>query len=125
MSDPLGAQLLRFSIVGMGNTAFGYGVYCLGLFLGLPYWLASLVALLLGIFVSFAAQKRFVFKSSIQGRLGKFVVIWAMIYGVNIGFIRVFAGFGFGYYIAGALAMAPTVILSFLSSKYVVFRRDP
>ncbi len=122
LPDELRGQMLRFLVVGIGNTTLSYGVYCLGLYLGLPYWLASLMALFVGLAVGFVAQSRLVFKSSLEGRLPTFVMVWAIIYGANIALISLFVAFGMTYYMAGALGLLPTVALSFLCNRYLVFR---
>ena len=115
-------QLVRFLIVGLGNTIFSYAVYALGLFMGLPYWLASLVALVIGIAVGFVTQGRLVFRSSLEGRLPIFVTVWAALYGVNILVIRLLTDLGIDAYLAGAIATLPTVALSFALNRLVVFR---
>jgi putative flippase GtrA len=115
-------QLGRFLIVGLGNTVFSYAVYALGLFMGLPYWLASLVALVIGIAVGFVMQGRLVFRSSLEGRLPVFVAVWAALYGVNILVIRLLTNLGIDAYLAGAMATVPTVALSFALNRLVVFR---
>lgn len=114
--------MLRFFVVGVANTTLSYAVYCLGLYLGLPYWLASLMALFVGLAVGFVAQGRLVFKSSLKGRLPAFAMVWVLIYGANIALISLFAAFGMTYYMAGALGLVPTVALSFLCNRYLVFR---
>jgi putative flippase GtrA len=42
--DVVDSQLRRFVLVGGLNTAFGVGVYCLAIFIGLPYFVATLVS---------------------------------------------------------------------------------
>ena len=120
--DDVRSQLVRFLVIGFGNTVFSYAVYALGLFMGLPYWLASLVALVIGIAVGFVTQGRLVFRSSLEGRLPIFVAVWAALYVVNILVIRILTDFGVDAYLAGAIATLPTVALSFVLNRLVVFR---
>ena len=120
--DDVRSQLVRFLVIGFGNTVFSYAVYALGLFMGLPYWLASLVALVIGIAVGFVTQGRLVFRSSLDGRLPIFVAGWAALYVVNILVIRILTDFGVDAYLAGAIATLPTVALSFVLNRLVVFR---
>ena len=40
--NKIDSQFIRFVFVGILNTAFGYGVYCLMLWIGLSYWWATL-----------------------------------------------------------------------------------
>lgn len=116
------AQLIRFGLVGGLNTGFSYGVYALGLFVGLSFYLASLLALILGIMVSFFTQGRLVFQAQLEGRFVRFVAIWAVLYLVNIALIWVLAKTGMSYYLAGLVAFVPIVALSFLLQKFVVFK---
>jgi len=120
--DDVRWQLVRFLVIGFGNTVFSYAVYALGLFIGLPYWLASLVALVIGIAVGFVTQGRLVFRSSLEGQLPIFVAVWAALYVVNILVIRMLTDFGIDAYLAGAIATLPTVALSFVLNRLVVFR---
>jgi putative flippase GtrA len=118
------ARFLRFLVIGTLNTAFSYSLYALGLYLGLPFYLASLVALILGIFFSFFTQGRFVFDVPLQGRFPRFVAIWMLIYVVNILVIRFIAIFDVNYYLAGMLALVPTTLLSFFLQRYLVFQES-
>lgn len=115
-------QLIRFGIVGSLNTAFSYGVYSLGIFAGLSYYIASLLALVLGIAVSFITQGRLVFSAQLKGRFTSFLVVWSVLYVVNIGLIRLLSTAGLNYYIAGLVALFPVIILSFVLQKYFVFK---
>ena len=56
-------QFVRFVLVGILNTAFGYGVYCLMLWIGLSYWWATLIANVLGVLFNFKTTGVLVFKS--------------------------------------------------------------
>src|SRR5690242_21327465 len=54
-------RFLRFVLVGVMNTAFSYLVYALALLVGLNYALASLIAVVAGVFFSFRTQGTLVF----------------------------------------------------------------
>ena len=60
MDKLLKLQFVRYVLVGIGNTAFGYGAYAAFLFVGFEYRLASLFALVLGILFSFTTQGKVV-----------------------------------------------------------------
>ncbi|KJZ18635.1 GtrA family protein [Loktanella sp. S4079] len=118
----LNNQLIRFGLVGLANTIFSYGVYATGVYLGLAYYIASLVALLVGIVVSFFMQGRLVFRAQLSGRFSSFLVMWGLLYLLNIGLIRLFVTFGMDYYFAGLLAAVPVVVTSFILQKLIVFK---
>lgn len=114
-------QFLRFILVGVGNTAFSYCIYAAMLFIGMGYALANLVALALGILVSFKTQGRWVFHNTNNLLIGRFVVLWAGIYVATIAIIGQFIALGLDAYIAGALAVPFSTLLSYFGQKYFVF----
>lgn len=115
-------QVFRFVVVGIGNTAFSYAIYAAFLFLGFGYATANLMALLLSIIVSFKTQGRFVFNNTDNRRFGRFVLTWAAIYLATITLISQFMALGLNAYVAGALALPFSTLLSYLSQRYFVFK---
>lgn len=115
-------QFVRFAVVGGFNTATSFGVYALGIYVGLTYYAASLVALIFGICLSFFVQGRFVFQSKLRGRFPSFLAMWFVLYLLNIGIIRLLVTYDMSYYLAGLLAALPVVLISFILQKFVVFR---
>jgi putative flippase GtrA len=115
-------QGLRFVLVGALNTAFSYSVYAGGLWLGLPYAWANLLALALGLVFSFRTQRTLVFGSDGSAwRFVRFVVLWAVIWLINIALIAGLMGLGLNAYAAGAVALAPVVLLSYIGQRLWVF----
>lgn len=108
--------------MGVANTAFSYGIYAAGIFVGLPYYVASLIALVLGIVVSFFMQGHLVFRAQLKGRFPLFVVMWALLYLLNIGIIWMLSTAGMDYYLAGLVAAVPVVAASFVLQKFIVFK---
>ena len=116
------AQFLRFLMVGMLNTGFSYGVYAALIWLGLPYVWANLGSLVLGILFSFRTQGRLVFRNAANRLFGRFVVAWSVIFVLHTGIIAGFVRVGANAYLAGALALVPVALLSFVVQKFFVFR---
>ena len=100
-------EFVRFVLVGVLNTAFGYAVYAGLLYLGLHYALANLMALLLGIAFSFRTQGTLVFRNPDLRLIVRFAACWLLILGFNIGLIALFMHFGLDAYVAGALSLLP------------------
>lgn len=116
-------QFVRFVAVGVLNTGFSYGVYALALWTGLHYAAANFVAMICGTIFSFVTQGRLVFDSRDPRRFGRFLIAWLFIWGLNVALIDGLVRLGQqDAYIAGALAMMPVVVLSFLVHKLFVFR---
>ena len=116
-------QFLRFVLVGIGNTAFSYGAYAALLFVGFEYRVASLLALVLGIAVSFTTQGTVVFRNATRVTLVKFVVAWVLLYLFNISLIALLMRSSLSAYVAGAVATVPVTLVSYFVLKFAVFGR--
>jgi len=114
-------EFLRYLVVGVLNTVFSYSIYVLLLWLGLAYFIANLVALLCGIVFSFQMQGRYVFDNTSRRLFPKYMVLWVLIYFCNIAMIKLLLICGFNAYVAGALALPPIVLLSYVLQKYFIF----
>ena len=119
-------QLIRFAAIGSFNTSVSYGLYAAFLWLGLPFWAASLFATCLGILLSFFTLGTIVFRSRLEGRFGRFVLLWFGLYLLNIIAIAQFMAFGLNAYWAGLLALVPITASSFILQRTLIFpSRDP
>lgn len=120
--DPLlNRRLIRFLLVGGINTAFAYVVYACFLMLGMSYALANFLSLITSILFSFKTQGTLVFNNTAHRLFFRYAICWFLIYLCNIGFIRQMLIFGLDAYTAGALAIPPVILISFLLQKYFVF----
>ena len=117
----IGLQFVRFVLVGMLNTGFSYGVYAAFLYLGLPFALANLLALLLGIAFSFRTQGALVFGNRDPRLIVRFAACWLLIFGCNIGLIALLMRAGLDAYTAGALALLPVTLVSYFVQRLLVF----
>jgi putative flippase GtrA len=118
-------RFLRYLAVGLANTAFSYGIYALCIWFGMAYFVANLVSLVCGIAVGFQAHKRLVFKTAGRWSFLYFVAVWAVLYFFNIALIGWLMGRGLNAYVAGALALPPTTVLSYGLQRLLVFRGAP
>ncbi len=115
------AQFARFIFVGIINTSFSYIIYAGLIWFGLHFSLANLFAYGLGMIFAFRAHGALVFGNREWKRMLPFVLCGIFIYLVNILLIALFVHFGFSTYVAGALALAPVAVLSYLTQRFVVF----
>lgn len=114
--------LIRFALVGVLNTGFGYGIYCLALLAGAPYWLATLVANVLGVMFNFKTTGVLVFKNHDNGLFFRFVSCYVIAYFINVGLIALLKwATNYGEYVCGFVAMMFTAMFSFLFLRYFVF----
>ena len=135
-------QLGRYLVVGLWNTAFGYGTFALftallDRYVPASYLAASLLSSVLNITVSFLGYKWYVFRTR-----GNYLSEWArclMVYSGSIALGLVLlpptvflvahltGSPGAAPYIAGALIMGVQVVLSFLGHRTFSFgvAREP
>ena len=116
-------QFLRFLLVGVMNTAFGYGLFALLTWLGLAYPMAIGLATLGGIAFNFQSIGRLVFnKGAPLSRMSRFVAVYAAVYAVNIGGVAVLLRVGLtNVYLANALMILPLAMLAYLLQQKFVF----
>lgn len=115
-------RLLRYLVVGGANTAFAYLVYALGLVLGLPVPIASLISLLVSIVISFVSHGSLVFGHLSLPAFVRYVLNWSLMYLIYVGVVLGFMKFDVNPYLGGLVGMVVTTSLSFFLLGRVVFR---
>lgn len=115
-------QFQRFVIVGIINTLFYYLVYAVGIYIGLYFTFATLLATLLGIVFSFKNFGKFVFYRKENSRIYKFLLSYILLYFINIGLIALMQNSITNYYLSGFVAVIICALLSFFLNKFYVFR---
>lgn len=86
------AQLLRFLVSGAVNTGVTYAIY-LGLLLAFPYAVSYTVAFVVGIGLSYALNRWFVFGTSRGARtLALFPLIYVVQYLIGLAVVFVWVG---------------------------------
>lgn len=117
-------QIIKFLLVGILNTVFGYGLFSLFIYLGLYYPLAVLLSTILGVLFNFKTIGKLVFGSSDNGLIFRFILVYVITYLLNIFFLWLFKRLGFeNMYINGFVLVVPLAIISFILNKFFVFRR--
>lgn len=114
-------HLILFFLVGGINTLFGYSLYAFFIFIKLHYALASLLSTVAGVLFNFKTTGVIVFKNHDNRLLLKFIVVYGVIYAVNVGCLRIFSAHGTNLYLAGAILIIPVALLSFSLLKKFVF----
>jgi putative flippase GtrA len=117
-------RFLRFVAVGVLNTAFSYSIYAVLVWAGMHYAPANLLATMAGIVFSFRTHGTWVFDNRDWRLLRRYVPIWIVLYLLNVGLIGLFVRLGLGPYVAGAIAVPPTVLLGFVLQKRYVFAAE-
>jgi len=115
---------IRFIFIGVINTIFGYGIYLIFLFAGLNFALAVLLSTILGVIFNFFTTGRFVFNSTNNYLIFKFVLVYIMIYIFTISGLSILYFYGVSYEIGGAIMIIPNALLSFFLNKRLVFNEE-
>jgi putative flippase GtrA len=80
-------QFIKYGVIGVGNTLLGYGIYVLGVELGLPYLVGLVVGYAVGGLNSYLLNRHWTFDAggiSHARAGGRFFVVWACSVLVNI-----------------------------------------
>lgn len=116
-------RLLKFVVVGVLNTAFGYALFAV-LFLVLQsHRVAAVLAFAGGILFNFFSTGRLVFESRTFGALIPFIVGYLVILGLNLFLLEVLIGLGVGALVAQAVSLPFLVMASYLINSRIVFRQ--
>ena len=117
-------RFIKFLFVGGINTAFGYGIYALFLFIGLHYSLAVFLGTVLGVIFNFKTTGSLVFKNKENKLLARFFAVYGITYLLNIIGLKLFITIGFNSYTGGAVLILPMAVVAFILNKNFVFNSD-
>jgi len=110
-----------FLLIGALNTLFGYSVFALLIFVGLHYTLAVLISTCAGVLFNFKTTGKIVFNSTDNTLLFKFILVYCVLYFINILMLKIFLVMQINLYAGGAIAIMPMAILAFFLNKRFVF----
>lgn len=112
-------------MVSAMNTAFGYCLFALLIFLKMPYQVALFIGTILGVLFNFKTTGHIVFKNKEKSLIYKFFGVYGIVYLFNLGSIAFLKTVGINEYYSGAIVMVPAGLLAFwLNSRFVFTQRD-
>lgn len=114
-------QFLRFLVVGAMNAAFGYGVFALLVWLGLPYPAAIGLATVAGVAFNFQSTGRLVFGGAPSSRLVRFIGVYGVVYLINVLAVAGLLRLGLNVYLANAVALLPLAVIAYMLQRTFVF----
>jgi putative flippase GtrA len=115
-------EWIRYLLVGGLNTAFSYGVYAVGIYLGTGYALASAASMIAGVLFNYRTTGGLVFRRSAGASLPRFVGCYLAVYVFSVILLAQMDAFGIDPYLSGILVAIPAAVLSYLLLKFLVFR---
>jgi putative flippase GtrA len=118
------SKVIKFLCTGLLNTAFGYGLYSVLLYAGVPYLLALLISTIAGIAFNYLSFGRLVFKVDRSWVIfGRFVLAYASIYCVNAVLLtQLMERFFVGPYLGQVICIPVGVAMSWVVMKHWVYK---
>lgn len=113
-------HMIRYALVGLVNTLSTFGIFSILVWCGLHYSIATLLGGSVGVLIGFNLHEKFVFSRSGRGRFILFVIIFALMYGLNIA-IQSMARTHWNVYISGAIASFSCTPISYVLNRTFVF----
>lgn len=114
----------KYLIVGFLNTIFGYGVFSFLIYMNFHYSVAVFLATILGVLFNFKSYGKFVFENNSWKNLWKFVVLYTILYLINIALIYILSKYGLNIYLSGLLALIPIVLIGYIFNKRFVYEKN-
>lgn len=115
-------KLIKFLLVGVLNTAFGYSVFAVFIFLGTHYTVAVFFATVLGVLFNYRTIGGIVFNHKGGSKLIPFILVYVIIYALNVFGLWSLDYLGLeNKYLAGAILLLPLALVSFVLNKKFVF----
>lgn len=120
-------KFFLFLLVGGLNTLFGYGLFVLLIYVGFHYVWASLIGTVLGVLFNFQTTGKIVFKNKDNLLIFKFILVYVLLFGIQIICLRLFELAGITPIIAGAILILPMAVVAFILNRLLVFKKaaDP
>ncbi|WP_369127458.1 GtrA family protein [Photobacterium alginatilyticum] len=120
----MNSRVVRFLFVGFLNTLFGYSLYAILVFSGIPYFYSLLVTTIVGVVFNFFSMGRMVFKGN-GGHITflKFIFVYLAVYLFNAYFLDILiTEINFNPYISQAICLLPSIFFNWFMLKNWVFR---
>jgi putative flippase GtrA len=117
-------RIFKFIIVGIANTVFGYSIYALFIFFDFNIYFSLLISNILGIIFNYNTFKNLVFSNSGSKNKKNFILIYVMLYLINISLLSLIRLIVTNVYIGQLLLLAPLALLSFYFNSRFVFNKN-
>jgi putative flippase GtrA len=112
----------RFLLVGFLNTLFGYAMFSFFIFLKIHYTLSVLLATIVGVLFNFKTFGKWVFYNSDNRLLLKFILVYIVVYVMNIAVIKILLLMKWNIYLSGGVSIVIAALVSYFLNKKFVFQ---
>jgi putative flippase GtrA len=119
-----GVRFAKFVIVGVVNTAAGYGFYVAYLYIGIPYLYAGTISYATAVCFNYFVTKRYVFDNVARKHSFLYYLLsYGLLYVFSLALLWFFVEvIGLTPYSAGLVAIPFNGVVAFILLKILVFR---
>lgn len=115
---------VKFILVGILNTAFGYGAFALLMYSGFHYSAAVVLSTIAGILFNFKTTGVLVFKNKDNSLIFKFIAVYTLVCITGIIILRLAQIAHINLYLAGLVSTGICAVTAFLLNKNWVFKKS-
>ncbi len=108
------SRFLRFVLIGVVNTAVGYGLYVAFVLLAFHPQVALALQFALGVLWNYTMHARFVFASKGFGKLPAYIAVYVGVYVFNAVGLDALMALGVGAILAQLLLLPVVVLVTFI-----------
>jgi putative flippase GtrA len=120
----MGNKFIKYLLVGVVNTVFGYSMFALLIYFNLHYLFASIFATIAGVLFNFKTIGRIVFKSNNNSLIIKFIAVYLITFMLNLGGLKIFNSYHINMYLAGFLLLILCTPISYILNNKFVFKKQ-
>ncbi len=114
-------EMIKYFFVGLFNTLISFSVFSFLYFIGLHYFIVSMLNLVIGVAISYFNHRKFTFGLS-GDFLERFTPIALIYFIVTSGILYLADISGFNIYITYLFILLPISIINYFVLKFYVFR---
>ena len=116
-------QFIKYILVGILNTLFGYTIFALLLYTGLHYAVVCILATIICVLFNYKTYGKLVFKNN-KNALVKFVSVYILTTSLSILGLKIAKLYTINLYFAGFIITCVMAVISFILLKSYVFKEQ-
>lgn len=121
MALSLDNRFIRFLLVGLLNTAFGYSVFAFFILIHIHYAIAALLSTVCGVLFNFKTTGKIVFGNHDNSLLLRFFGVYAVTCVLGVLFLKLSTTYQWNVLLAAAVMMPPMAVVSYTLNRLFVF----